>query len=95
VAVRRRAGAPRTFAQPYFALGDGATEAAQASLGDYYAFDPGYAAWAVANAATDPERIRGCVRAFAEAGCDELVFFPCDPDPAQVDLLADALADRR
>ena len=29
--------------------------------------------------------------AFEAAGCDELVLFPCDADPAQVDLLADAL----
>ena len=36
--------------------------------------------------------MRENVRAFAEAGCDELIFFPCDPDPDQVDLLADALA---
>ena len=34
--------------------------------------------------------IVGC-DAFAAAGCDELIFFPCDPDPEQVDLLADAL----
>ena len=46
----------------------------------------------VARAATDAETVRENVRAFAEAGCDELIFFPCDPDPDQVDLLADALA---
>ena len=45
----------------------------------------------VARAATDAETVRENVRAFAEAGCDELIFFPCDPDPDQVDLLADAL----
>jgi hypothetical protein len=32
------------------------------------------------------------VQAFSDAGCDELVLFPCDPDPGQVDLLADAVA---
>jgi hypothetical protein len=29
---------------------------------------------------------------FSDAGCDELILFPCDPDPRQVDLLADAIA---
>ena len=35
---------------------------------------------------------RGAVQAFSAAGCDELVLFPCDPDPGQVDLLAEAIA---
>ena len=38
------------------------------------------------------EAVRENVEAFAQAGCDELIFFPCDPHPDQVDLLADALA---
>jgi hypothetical protein len=28
--------------------------------------------------------------AYAEAGMDELIYFPCSSDPAQVDLLAEA-----
>jgi hypothetical protein len=35
--------------------------------------------------------VRARVQAFAEAGCDELILFPGNPDPDQVDLLADAL----
>ena len=35
--------------------------------------------------------MKGYVEAFRQAGCDELVLFPCDPDPGQVDLLADAV----
>ncbi len=46
----------------------------------------------MARAATDAETVRENVGAYAEAGCDELIFFPCDADPEQVDLLADALA---
>ena len=77
--------------QPYYALGDGAEEAVERCLRDYYG--PGeYTDAIVARAATDAETVRENVRAFAEAGCDELIFFPCDPDPDQVDLLADALA---
>ena len=45
----------------------------------------------MARAATDAETVRENVEAYAAAGCDELIFFPCDPDPEQVDLLADAL----
>ena len=38
-----------------------------------------------------PRRCGTNVRAFAAAGCDEVIFFPCDADPDQVDRLADAL----
>ena len=85
-----REGSPRTMVQPYYALGDGAKEAVESCLRDYYG--PGdYTDTIVARAATDADTVRENVRAFAEAGCDELIFFPCDPDPDQVDLLADAL----
>jgi probable F420-dependent oxidoreductase len=85
-----REGAPRTVVQPYFALGERAEEAVEHCLRDYYG--PGeYTDGIVARAATDAETVRENVAAFAEAGCDELIFFPCDPDPDQVDLLADAL----
>ena len=43
------------------------------------------------SAAVTPELVQGYVHGFAEAGCDELIFIPSDPDPGQVDLLADAL----
>ena len=85
-----REGTPRTWAQPYYALGERAEEAVATTLRDYYG--PGdYTDTIVARAATDADTVRENVRAFAEAGCDELIFFPCDPDPDQVDLLADAL----
>jgi alkanesulfonate monooxygenase SsuD/methylene tetrahydromethanopterin reductase-like flavin-dependent oxidoreductase (luciferase family) len=86
-----RDDAPRTMALAYYALGDRAQEAAQAYLGDYYAFLGDYVDAVVGSALTDPEAVRGAVQGFAEAGCDELVIFPCDPDPGQVDLLADTL----
>jgi alkanesulfonate monooxygenase SsuD/methylene tetrahydromethanopterin reductase-like flavin-dependent oxidoreductase (luciferase family) len=86
-----RDGAPRIMALAYFALGDRAREAAQGYLGDYYAFLGDYAAAVAGSAATDADTVKGYVQGFADAGCDELVLFPCDPDPEQVDLLADAL----
>ena len=88
-----RDGAPRTVVQPYFALGPDAREAAARTLGDYYAFaGPAGVEGIVSRALTDAGAIRRYVEEFAAAGCDEAVFFPCDPDPGQVDLLADALA---
>jgi alkanesulfonate monooxygenase SsuD/methylene tetrahydromethanopterin reductase-like flavin-dependent oxidoreductase (luciferase family) len=85
-----REGRPRIVVQPYYALGERAEEAVEHCLRDYYG--PGdYTDGIVARAATDAETVRENVAAFAEAGCDELIFFPCDPDPDQVDLLADAL----
>jgi alkanesulfonate monooxygenase SsuD/methylene tetrahydromethanopterin reductase-like flavin-dependent oxidoreductase (luciferase family) len=87
-----RDGAPRLMALAYFALGDRAEEAANAYLRDYYAFIGEYAGMIADSAAKDAATVKAYVEGFAEAGCDELVLFPCDPDPGQVDLLADAIA---
>ena len=87
-----RDGAPRSLALGYFALGDGAREATDAYLQDYYAFLGEEIAGMIAGSAlTDAEAVKARVREFAEAGCDELILFPGNPDPGQVDLLADAL----
>ena len=86
-----RDGAPRTLALAYFALGGGARAAADGYLRDYYAFLGDYADMVAGSAAVDVDTVRQYVAGFAEAGCDELLLMPCDPDPAQVDLLADAL----
>jgi alkanesulfonate monooxygenase SsuD/methylene tetrahydromethanopterin reductase-like flavin-dependent oxidoreductase (luciferase family) len=86
-----RDGAPRTMALGYFALGDRAEEAANTYLRDYYAFAGEYADIVAAGALKDAASVRERIEAFAAAGCDELVLFPCSPDLAQVDLLADAI----
>ncbi len=85
-----REGEPRIMALAYYALGDNARQAADSYLKDYYGFLGEYAEAVAGSAATDAETVKAYVQGFAEAGCDELVFFPCDPDPDQVDLLADA-----
>jgi alkanesulfonate monooxygenase SsuD/methylene tetrahydromethanopterin reductase-like flavin-dependent oxidoreductase (luciferase family) len=87
-----REGAPRTMALAYFALGDRAEQAADGYLRDYYAFLGEYAATIAGSAAKDAGTVEQYVQGFSDAGCDELVLFPCDPDPAQVDLLAEAVA---
>jgi alkanesulfonate monooxygenase SsuD/methylene tetrahydromethanopterin reductase-like flavin-dependent oxidoreductase (luciferase family) len=86
-----RDGAPRTLAIAYFALGSRAEQAANDYLRDYYAFIGEHAAMVADSAAKDAATVKDRVEAFAAAGCDELILFPCDPDPAQVDLLAEAI----
>ena len=86
-----REGRPRLLGLAYFALGDHAREAAENSLTHYYSFAPPYAAQVVAGALVTPELIAERIAGMEQAGCDELLLFPCSPDAAQVDLLADVL----
>ena len=87
-----REGAPRLMSLAYFALGDRAEQAADTYLRDYYAFIGEYAGMIADSAAKDAVTVKAYVQAFSDAGCDELILMPCDPDPGQVDLLADAIA---
>jgi hypothetical protein len=50
---------------------------------------PATAARLAATALTSATVVRETVTAYERAGCDELVLFPCDPDPRQVRLLAE------
>ncbi|MBA3906560.1 MAG: LLM class flavin-dependent oxidoreductase [Pseudonocardiales bacterium] len=87
-----RTGKPRTAALAYIALGPDGAEQASAYLGDYYRFLGADVAGAIARSAvTTPEAARGRLKDFADAGCDELLFIPCSPDPAQVAALAQAV----
>jgi alkanesulfonate monooxygenase SsuD/methylene tetrahydromethanopterin reductase-like flavin-dependent oxidoreductase (luciferase family) len=86
-----RDGQPRTAALCYFVLGDGAEQAARKALGDYYAFLGDYAEQIVAGAAKDAATIKGYLSAFEQAGIDEVICFPASADPAQVELLAEAV----
>jgi alkanesulfonate monooxygenase SsuD/methylene tetrahydromethanopterin reductase-like flavin-dependent oxidoreductase (luciferase family) len=85
-----REGKPRTVALAYFALGDDAEERARESLGGYYAFLGDYAEQIVGSAAKDEDTVRAYIQGFTEAGADELILFPANADPAQVELLAAA-----
>src|SRR3954452_5923675 len=53
-----REGKPRTMALAYFALGDGAREAADGYLHDYYAFFGDYADVIAGGAATDAQTVK-------------------------------------
>src|SRR3954470_7465531 len=86
-----RDGEPRTMALFYFSLGDDAEGQARRSLGDYYSFLGEDAERIIAGTAKDEDAVRAMLRAFEEAGADEVICFPASPDPAQVDLLARAV----
>jgi alkanesulfonate monooxygenase SsuD/methylene tetrahydromethanopterin reductase-like flavin-dependent oxidoreductase (luciferase family) len=87
-----RDGEPRIMSLAYFALGDRARQAADEYLLDYYGWLGEEIAGMIAgSAATDADTVRGYAQAFSDAGCDELIFMPCVPDPDQVDLLAETL----
>jgi len=86
-----RDGEPRAVALAYFALGEGAEEHADRYLHHYYAVAGEELGSAIAqSAATDETTVRGYVEAFAGAGADEFILFPCSPHPDQVDRLAQA-----
>jgi alkanesulfonate monooxygenase SsuD/methylene tetrahydromethanopterin reductase-like flavin-dependent oxidoreductase (luciferase family) len=84
-----RAGAPRLVALGYYALGPDATALAEGYLTDYYAFAGPYAKMAAEAALTSEDVVREQLAAFADAGCDELILFPCSPDVDQLRRLAD------
>lgn len=86
-----RDGEPRTMGLAYFSLGENAEENIRADLTHYYAFlGEEIAGYIADSAATDAETVKQYLTAFEQAGCGELIPFPCTSDPAQVDLLADA-----
>jgi alkanesulfonate monooxygenase SsuD/methylene tetrahydromethanopterin reductase-like flavin-dependent oxidoreductase (luciferase family) len=84
-----RSSAPRLVALAYYALGPDATALAENYLGDYYAFAGPYASAVASGALTTEAKLREQVAAFAEAGCDELILFPCGPDAEQLRRLAE------
>lgn len=86
-----RDGIPRKMSLAYFSLGPDGTENADRYLKHYYAFLGDETATAIAgSAATSAEMVQSYASAFEQAGCDELVLFPCSSDPDQVRLLAEA-----
>jgi alkanesulfonate monooxygenase SsuD/methylene tetrahydromethanopterin reductase-like flavin-dependent oxidoreductase (luciferase family) len=87
-----RAGEPRTVVLFYYALGDGAKEAAERDLAHYYEWLGDYTQQIVDSAATDVDTVKGYLAAFEAVGADEAICFPASSDLAQVELLAEAIA---
>jgi alkanesulfonate monooxygenase SsuD/methylene tetrahydromethanopterin reductase-like flavin-dependent oxidoreductase (luciferase family) len=90
-AAHGRGGAPKTIAIVYFALGPNGRDVADAYLKSYYGFAGDYANAIAAAAATTAAEVSRYVQHFADAGCDELLFFPCDLAGDQVDRLAEVI----
>jgi alkanesulfonate monooxygenase SsuD/methylene tetrahydromethanopterin reductase-like flavin-dependent oxidoreductase (luciferase family) len=89
-AVAGRPGAPRIVAERYFCLGSDADTKADEYLAHYYGrefYQP-----ARADTLTSPAEIENEIVRLADAGCDDVVLFPCDGKPSQVDLLGEALS---
>ena len=87
-----RDGRPHTMALSYFALGNDAEAQANEDLLDYYEFLGEELSRMIAgSAATDADTVGAYVAAFEAAGCSELIMMPTSSDPAQVELLAQAL----
>jgi alkanesulfonate monooxygenase SsuD/methylene tetrahydromethanopterin reductase-like flavin-dependent oxidoreductase (luciferase family) len=86
---------PRKLALCQFALGpDAASDIAQ-SIKHYYAWLGEYADMIVSSVAATEDMARQYVEEFESVGCDELFMFPASKDPAQVDLLAEAVQPDR
>ncbi|MFI7639669.1 LLM class flavin-dependent oxidoreductase [Nonomuraea sp. NPDC049400] len=87
-----RAGSPRLVASVMYALGPDAEATISDAIGSYYAFaGEEYAQYGISIAYTAPEQITAAIAEFDRIGCDELIFMGNDPDPGQVDLLADVI----
>jgi alkanesulfonate monooxygenase SsuD/methylene tetrahydromethanopterin reductase-like flavin-dependent oxidoreductase (luciferase family) len=84
-----RSGQPRVVAERYFCLGPGADAVADGYLLHYYGDE--YFAHARADTLITRERLHSEIHRLSEAGCDDLLLFPCSGDLDQVALLAEAL----
>jgi alkanesulfonate monooxygenase SsuD/methylene tetrahydromethanopterin reductase-like flavin-dependent oxidoreductase (luciferase family) len=86
-----RPGEPLLWGQGYFALGD-AVEEGRAYMRDYYAFTGSFRDRIAEQMLATPQAVLAFVKGYSDAGCDEVVLFPAAPGPAQLHLLADAVA---
>ncbi|MER7457026.1 LLM class flavin-dependent oxidoreductase [Micromonospora sp. NPDC126480] len=86
-----RTDRPRLVAIAYVALGAGAADRSAAYLRDYYGFLGWKADIAVKSVLTDARQLRTFVADYRAVGCDELILIPGVPEPAQADLIADAV----
>jgi alkanesulfonate monooxygenase SsuD/methylene tetrahydromethanopterin reductase-like flavin-dependent oxidoreductase (luciferase family) len=82
---------PRRVALTYFSLDDDPGFQARETIGHYYTFAGDYADVIMAGVAKGEAGVKERVRAFEEAGCDELIMFPSSSNPEQVDRLAAAV----
>jgi alkanesulfonate monooxygenase SsuD/methylene tetrahydromethanopterin reductase-like flavin-dependent oxidoreductase (luciferase family) len=84
-----RPNRPRIMTGRYFSLGPGADVVADEYIHHYYGAD--YFEFARADTLTDADQIEAELRQLSDAGCDDVVLFPCSGNLEQVSLLAQAL----
>jgi alkanesulfonate monooxygenase SsuD/methylene tetrahydromethanopterin reductase-like flavin-dependent oxidoreductase (luciferase family) len=96
-AVRRawsqaeRPGRPRVVTGRYVCLGPDAERTADEYIHHYYGTD--YFAAARADTFTDVVQLRAGLDELADAGCDDVVLFPCSGDLGEVARMADAVLE--
>jgi len=84
-----RPGKPRVVAAFYCALESGSAGRAGAYIRDYYSFLGSRAEVMVNALPLTAEAIRDKIKSYAATAVDELILWPCIPDPDQVDGLAE------
>lgn len=86
-----RADRPRMVSLAYFALGEGSRSRGSEYLRHYYSHVGPKAELLSQAILSDPGSVLKVVAGYAEAGCDELILFPGNGDPDEVDRLADVV----
>ena len=81
-----RPGAPQLWAQAYFGLSD--SGAVNSYLLDYYRFAGPFAQRIAEAGLTTPTQLTNFIRAYEEAGCEELVLLPTIAELSEVERLA-------
>jgi len=86
-----RVGRPRIVSGRYFSLGASADGAADAYIHHYYGAE--FFDVARADTLTSPAAVRAELQRLSEAGCDDVVLFPCAGGLEQIGLLAEIVHD--
>jgi alkanesulfonate monooxygenase SsuD/methylene tetrahydromethanopterin reductase-like flavin-dependent oxidoreductase (luciferase family) len=84
-----REGTPHMVSLSYVSLGPEGFQRAGDYLRHYYSYVGPKAEYLARGVIADGPRLRAALDAYAEAGCDELILFPCVPEPEQVDYIAE------
>ena len=87
-----RPGAPAIWGQAYFAFGP-ASAAGADYVRHYYGFTGAFADKIASTLLTSQQQAVEFMHAYAQAGCDHLVMLPAVADQAQLDQLANAVAE--
>ncbi len=87
-----RSGRPRLVACVYFAIGEENRSIAEGYLRTYYGSANPYAQSIIGRLVTSPQAVAEALERYAQAGADELVFWPCVAQRDQLERLAQAVS---